>query len=181
MSEEITQETIKRDKLLPDLMIHVYDEDVARNELVDNKNCQMIVLTGVMLTLQATLFINLLVQHILLNQNFMYSVKLILSGAILLSFILYGISLYYYINAYAFSREFKSSPTPKILCDYANDNQSKFFVQGEMLFTIGKTINDNYSVIEDKVETGRKGFKWLKRACLSTFIFIVLFLIFILF
>ena len=50
-----------------------------------------------------------------------------------------------------------------------------------MLFTIGKTINDNYSVIEDKVETGRKGFKWLKRACLTTFIFIVLFLIFILF
>lgn len=181
MSEEITQETIERDKLLLDLMIHAYDEDVARNELVDNKNSQMIVLVGVMLTLQATLFINLLVQHILLNQNFMYSAKLILSGAILLSFILYGISLYYYINAYAFSREFKSSPTPKILCDYAKDNQSKFFVQGEMLFTIGKTINDNYSVIEDKVETGRKGFKWLKRACLTTFIFIVLFLIFILF
>ena len=40
MSEEITQETIKRDKLLLDLMIHVYDEDVARNELVDNKNSQ---------------------------------------------------------------------------------------------------------------------------------------------
>lgn len=44
-------ETIKRDKLLLDLMIHVYDEDLAQNELVDNKNCQMIVLTGVMLTL----------------------------------------------------------------------------------------------------------------------------------
>ena len=55
------EETLKRDKLLLDLMIHVYDEDVARNELVDSKNCQMIVLTGVMLTLQATFFTELLV------------------------------------------------------------------------------------------------------------------------
>ena len=49
-------ETLKRDKFLLDLMIHAYDEDVARNELVDSKNSQMIVLTGVMLSLNATLF-----------------------------------------------------------------------------------------------------------------------------
>ena len=55
------EETLKRDKLLLDLMIHVFDVDVARNELVDSKNCQMIVLTGVMLTLQATFFTELLV------------------------------------------------------------------------------------------------------------------------
>ena len=52
-------ETLKRDKLLLDLMIHAYDEEVARNELIDSKNSQMIVLTGAMLTLQATLFTNL--------------------------------------------------------------------------------------------------------------------------
>ena len=32
-----SRNTIERDKLLLDLMIHVYDEDVARNELVDSK------------------------------------------------------------------------------------------------------------------------------------------------
>ena len=37
MRDEVDQETIDRDKLLLDLMIHAYDEDVARNELVDNK------------------------------------------------------------------------------------------------------------------------------------------------
>lgn len=58
-------ETLKRDKLLLDLMIHTYDEEVARNELIDTKNSQMIVLTGAMLTLQATLFTNLLAQKIL--------------------------------------------------------------------------------------------------------------------
>ena len=58
-------ETLKRDKLLLDLMIHTYDEEVARNELIDTKNSQMIVLTGAMLTFQATLFTNLLKKKIL--------------------------------------------------------------------------------------------------------------------
>ena len=55
------EETLQRDKLLLKLMIHAYDEDVARNELVDTKNSQMIILTGAMLTLQSTLFTELLV------------------------------------------------------------------------------------------------------------------------
>ena len=48
-------ETLKKDKLLLELMTHVYDEDERRNELVDSKNSQMIVLSGAMLTLQSTL------------------------------------------------------------------------------------------------------------------------------
>lgn len=47
-SEKHDDETLKRDKLLLDLMIHAYDEDLARNELVDTKNSQMIILTGAM-------------------------------------------------------------------------------------------------------------------------------------
>ena len=60
MSENKEKNTIERDKLLVKLMIHTYDEEVNRNELIDSKNSQMIVLTGAMLTLQATLFTNLL-------------------------------------------------------------------------------------------------------------------------
>ena len=37
-------ETLERDKLLLKLMTHVYEEDERRNELVDSKNSQMIVL-----------------------------------------------------------------------------------------------------------------------------------------
>lgn len=180
MGDDEDQKTIERDKLLLDLMIHAYDEDVARNELVDTKNSQMIVLVGVMLTLQATLFTDLLVNQ-LLNNEICFCAKLILSGIILLSFIFYGLSLYYYIEAYAFSKKFNSSPTPKILRGYADKDCPKFWVQRELLLTIGKVIDDNYIVIDDKVETGRKGFKWLKIACFTTFIFIFLFLIFVLF
>ena len=47
-------------------MIHAYDEDLARNELVDTKNSQMTALTGVMLTLQSTLFTDLPVNQFLI-------------------------------------------------------------------------------------------------------------------
>ena len=47
MSENEEKNTIERDKLLVKLMIHTYDEEVNRNELIDSKNSQMIVLTGV--------------------------------------------------------------------------------------------------------------------------------------
>ena len=43
----MTDKTL-RDKLLLDLMIHAYDEDERRNALVDTKNSQMIILTGLM-------------------------------------------------------------------------------------------------------------------------------------
>ena len=57
----------ERNKLLLKLIIHAYDENERRNELVDSKNSQMIVLTGAMLTLQATLLPKLLVDNIFLN------------------------------------------------------------------------------------------------------------------
>ena len=51
----MTDEKIKRDKILLELMSHVYEEDERRKELVDSKNSQMIVLSGAMLTIQSTL------------------------------------------------------------------------------------------------------------------------------
>ena len=64
-SGQKNDESLARDEFLLDLMKHYYEEDERRNELVDSKNSQMIVLTGVMLTLQVTLFANLFVNNIL--------------------------------------------------------------------------------------------------------------------
>ena len=60
-------ETLNRDKLLLELMTHVYEEDERRNELVDSKNSQMIILSGAMLTLQSTLITKLLIDDVLLS------------------------------------------------------------------------------------------------------------------
>ena len=48
-------------------MTHVYEEDERRNELVDSKNSQMIILSGAMLTLQSTLITKLLIDDVLLS------------------------------------------------------------------------------------------------------------------
>ncbi len=172
-------ETIKRDKLLLDLMIHVYDEDLARNELVDNKNCQMIVLTGVMLTLQATFFTELLVNHVLFNNIICHDVKLILSTIMLVSMILYICSLFVFINAYAFNKKFGSSPNPKELLDKAIENHPIKKIQGNVLFDFDETISYNYDIIEDKIEKGKIGFIILKVAGISTLVFLLLFIFYL--
>lgn len=141
IEKKVPQKTIERDKLLLDLMIHAYDEDVARNELVDSKNCQMIVLTGVMLTLQATFFTELLVNSVLLKDVICYDGKVILSVLMLISMILYVCSLFIFINAYAFNKKFGSSPDPEELLDKAIDNHSIKKVQGNVLFDFNETIS----------------------------------------
>lgn len=52
------------DRLLLELMLHVYDEEVDRNRLVDEKNSRMILLTGAVLTLEVTLLSSLWVNCI---------------------------------------------------------------------------------------------------------------------
>ena len=87
-------------------MIHAYDEDLARNELVDTKNSQMTALTGVMLTLQSTLFMDLLVNQFLIKDLVPVCCKIFLSIVIIMSISLYVYSLYKFIDAYVFSVKF---------------------------------------------------------------------------
>lgn len=173
------EETLKRDKLLLDLMMHAYDEDLARNELVDNKNCQMIVLIGVMLTLQATFFTELLVNRILLNCLINHDIKVILSVIMLVSMILYISSLFIFINAYAFNEKFGSSPDPKELLDKVEENHSLKKVQGNVLFDFEDTISYNYDIIENKIKKGKIGFIILKVAGISTLVFLLLFILYL--
>lgn len=170
---------LKRDKLLLDLMIHAYDEDVSRNELIDSKNCQMIVLTGVMLTLQATFFTELLVNRILVNYLIDYDVKIILSSIMLVSMVLYICSLFMFIHAYAFNKKFGSSPNPKELLDKALENHSIKKVQGNVLFDFDETIGYNYDIIENKIKKGQIGFIILRIAGLSTLLFMLLFIFYL--
>ena len=103
--------TLQRNKLLLDLMTHVYEEDERRNELVDSKNSQMIVLSGAMLTLQSTLISKLLIDDVLLNTDLSVALccKLILSGLMLASVIGYFISMYLFsLKRMFFSKKFKT-------------------------------------------------------------------------
>lgn len=173
------EEEFSRDKLLLELMIHAYDEDVARNELVDNKNCQMIVLTGVMLTLQATFFTELLVNSALLKDIIRLDGKLILSVLMFGSMSLYVCALFIFIYAYAFNKKFGSSPDPEELLDKAINNHSIKKVQGNVLFDFNETISYNDNIIDGKINKGKIGFIILGVAVTSTLLFLLLFILYL--
>lgn len=175
----IDEETLNRDKLLLELMTHVYDEDERRNELVDSKNSQMIVLSGAMLTLQSTLISKLLIEDILLNTELSvaFCCKLILSVLMVGSLLGYFISMFLFIQAYTFKDNYQMVPDHESVIECKQDNESEATIVSDMLSEYNKAIGKNDDIIDKKVNKGRQGFFVLKISGILTLIFIILFII----
>ena len=169
---------LNKKKLLLKLMIHNYDEEANRNELVDSKNSQMIVLTGAMLTLQATLFSNILVDNIISVEGIEFHWKIFVSIFMIISLILYTISMYLFIQAYTFKDKFRSVPNPNLL-KYYNDESEYDDVKiiDELLKSFRKHINFNEKLINDKVAKGQEGFDFLKISGMFTVFLLIIMLI----
>ena len=172
----IDKELTKK-KLLLKLMIHNYDEEVARNELVDNKNSQMIVLTGAMLTLQATLFSNILVDNIISCCFIELHWKILASFFMIISLILYVISMHLFIQAYTFKKTFRSSPSNKLLMYYNNEDCDSLKIIDDLLENLEDTINFNEKLINDKVAKGKDGFDFLNVSVIFTVLLLIIILI----
>lgn len=175
MSDE---KELNKKKLLLKLMIHNYDEEAKRNELVDSKNSQMIVLTGAMLTLHATLFSNILVDSIISADGIELHWKIFVSIFMIISSILYTISMYLFIQAYTFKNRFRSVPNPNLL-KYYNDESEYDDVKiiDELLKSFRKHINFNEKLINDKVAKGQEGFDFLKISGMFTVFLLIIMLI----
>jgi len=169
-------QNFERDKFLLDMMIHKYDEDVQRNELIDSKNSQMIVILGVMITLQSTFFIQLLVDKILLNCGISLSWKIFLSIVMVISLVLYIIALYLFIDAYAFCDEFGFAPKSSFLIKKAESEENEFNIRKVILANFNKVIEENNKIIETKADKGKKGFIFFKISCVVTVVFLCIFL-----
>ena len=176
-------EALKRDKLLLELMTHVYDEDERRNELVDSKNSQMIVLSGAMSTLQSTLISKLLIDDILLNTDLIvvFPCKVILSILMLSSLVGYFISMFLFIQAYTFKDNYQMVPDHESVIECKNDDESEASIVSDMLTGYNKAIKKNDEIIDKKVNKGRQGFFVLKISGGLTLIFLVLFILIVFF
>lgn len=170
-SKRKNDETLARDEFLLDLMKHYYEEDERRNELIDSKNSQMIVLTGVMLTLQVTLFANLFVDSIL-KSNLIFCYKIGLAVLMILSFIFYIVSMYLFISAYAFKNDYQMVPNPTYLSELKEFNVDKFTIIEKMLKTFEESVDFNDELILNKVKKGKWGFYLLGIGVFLTLIFI---------
>ena len=172
-------ETLERNKLLLKLMTHVYEEDERRNELVDSKNSQMIVLSGAMLTLQSTLISKLLIDDILLNNDLHVALccKVILSCLMLSSVVGYFISMYLFIDAYTFKDDYQMVPDHESVIEARDDDDSERSIVNQTLDVYDEAIKKNDELIKNKVNKGCQGFCVLKISGFLTLIFLILFII----
>lgn len=163
----------ERNKLLLKLIIHAYDENERRNELVDSKNSQMIVLTGAMLTLQATLLPKLLVDNIFLNfcVDMSWRIFIVIFMFSSLGFYIYTMILF--INAYTFKDNYSMVPNPEFLIECNDDETTTEEVIDDMLGFFNNSVIKNNKLILDKVNKGKEGFKFLKISGGLTFILLL--------
>lgn len=173
------EETLKRDKLLLDIMIHAYDEDERRNALVDTKNSQMILLTGSMLTLQATLISKMLIDTIFSNPiiNVNLWCKIVLSVLLIISLVFYFISMYQFITAYTFKDNYKIAPEHESVIETLNYDCSEADIVEDMIYVYDKSMSKNDVIIDKKIDTASKGFIFLEIAGILTLVFLFLFVI----
>lgn len=174
--DESEDSIFKRDKFLLDMMIHAYEEDERRNTLVDSKNSQMIACIGVMLTIQGSLFTYLLSQFFKIN---LLSINIILSVLALISLGYYIYSMKIFIDAYSF-KTFKSVPNHEYLINSAKKNSHEHNIVADLLGTFCDAIKYNKDVILNKINISKEGFKYFKKGGLTTVLFILVFLFFML-
>ena len=176
------EETFQTNKRLLELMTHVYDEEERRNELVDSKNSQMIILTGAMVTLQSTVLSQVLINTLFLNPDIVvgFWCKIVLSILLFLSICGYFISMYKFIEAFTFKDNYKIAPQPKSIIETIDENIYEFDVVLDMLYVYDDTIENNDNNISKKVEKGREGFLFLKMSVFLTLIMLGLFILMLL-
>lgn len=172
-------ETFQCNKRLLELMTHVYDEDERRNELVDSKNSQMIVLTGAMVTLQSTILSQVLINTIFLNSQITvgYWYKVSLGALLFLSIGGYFISMYKFIKAYTFKDNYQMAPDHKSIIKTIDDNVLEKDVVLDMLYVYDESIGCNDKIIDKKVNKGREGFLFLKMSVLLTLLVLGFFIL----
>lgn len=179
MSED-DEKIIKQDKLLFKVMMHTYDDENKRNELIDSKNSQMIAFLGIMLTIQLTLFVNVLSDYLSGNE---WPFLLKISSCIFLIFnlLFYVAAINKFIDAYAFCGDFKNAPKPKLLLEKSKSNIGERKVLKYFLTNFPGIICHNYELIEKKVQKANEGFTFLKAGGFVSILFIVYILSFMIF
>ncbi len=175
-------ETFQTNKRLLKLMTHVYDEEERRNELVDSKNSQMIILTGAMVTLQSTVASQILINTLFLNHDITvgFWCKIVLSILLFLSICGYFISMYKFIKAYSFKGDYQLAPDNKSIIETIDDNSLESDIVLDMLYVYDEAIEDNDDKINEKINKGQEGFLFLKISVLLTLIMLVLFILILL-
>ena len=151
-------ESSKRNELLLQILFRNYDEEERRNELIDSKNSQMIVLTGTMLTLQATLFTTGLLNEFVYDKIIISPFKFWIFNLFVSSLIMSIVSMICFILAYKFVGDFHQAPQASYVKKSYNKKRTSSEILDKTFNKLPQTIKDNQKVMKRKVRISNVGF-----------------------
>lgn len=156
-------------KILLELALHRYDEEVERNEAIDNKNKSMVAFLAVMLTIQCTILLRLIeLDSIILGHEM--SLLLIL---FIISFVLNLLSLLYFISTLTYLDKLQSSPNIDNLVDFGVDNRPLEYIIHNIIISLNKSVKVNKVILSEKSVKEKKAFLLMRCGLIVTTIFIM--------
>ncbi len=167
-SEELT-----KDKQVLELILNNYYEQERRFNTIESKISSMITFIGVIFTIQATLFTNILIQ-LIHTQLF---IKTTLSLFLIISLACYTYSLYSFVEAYYFGK-YHSTPNPHDLYNKSKKMSESYIIKN-LIYNIPDTIDKNEKSMQGKISKSKQGFKWFTIGSYSTLPFIIILIIYI--
>lgn len=158
-----------REKLLLELALHRYDEEVQRNELIDSKNKSIVAFLGVMLTIQCTILPTLIGFKNVLS---LFEL-IILFSFFVVSLVFYFCSLLTFMSALNNAGEIITVPRIDWLIQFGKNDKSFDYIVKNTLVSLNKCVDENDEILEEKDSKGNLGLKLMKYGIISTIIFII--------
>lgn len=162
-----------RERLLLDLALHRYDEEVQRNEIIDSRNKSIVAFLGVMLTIQCTI-LPILVEFKKTLSPFDLT---ILYGVFLFSLMFYFSSLLVFMSTLNNINQILTVPRIDWLIEFGKNNKSLKYIIKNTLISLNKCVDDNDVILEEKNSRGNLGLKLMRYGVSFTIIFILFVLI----
>lgn len=156
-------------RILLELALHRYDEEVERNEAIDNKNKSMVAFLGVMLTIQFSILPRLIEFNEFLS-TFEMSILFIIY---LVSLIFYFSSLLLFILTLINLDEIKTAPRIDGLIEFASNDKSLEYIVDNTLISLNDCVEFNDEILNEKNFKGNFGLILMKLGIISTTIFII--------
>lgn len=155
-----------KDNIILKQLMHMYDEECARFETVDNKLIGMIRVLATIFTIQTSLF-SLIINSI---TNSQYAI--IIYILFITSEVCYLVSAFIFIITYNFKTSYEIAPTEDLLQYYHYENSPKNEIMGDLIDNYSQAIKTNYNSIESKTNDCKKGFIFLLIGMIFSFILI---------
>ncbi|MBQ9161117.1 MAG: hypothetical protein IJ122_07340 [Methanobrevibacter sp.] len=156
-------------QILLELALHRYDEEVERNEEIDNKNKSMVAFLGVMLTIQFTILPRLIGFRSIFS-SFEMSILFIIY---LLSLIFYFSSLLLFILTLINLEEIKTAPRIDGVVEFASNDKPFKYIVDNTLISLNDCVEFNDEILNEKNFKGNLGLILMKLGIISTTIFII--------